>query len=161
SRRASRSRCSRSATLGCSCSRSRAASSMLNYDRVQFECEPDPVAASARSLRPDAFELWVGSEPIAGLSETHAAVCITGSSVHDLVDRYARTHPVIGHPEGREQLRELIRRFADALYSSLTSPASDRLVFREAVAFLLETEMFWHWPIRQMTRRLARSTPPG
>jgi hypothetical protein len=105
------------------------------------------------------FELRVGDEPIERLAERFAAIAITSTSVHALVDAHARTHRVIGHPEGREQLRRLIRRFADALYDGLDAPASDRLVFRECMGFLLETETFWHWPIRHMARRLARSAP--
>ena len=108
----------------------------------------------------DSLALWTGAGARARLTADAAAVVITDRDLLERVGRGTRSHRLITHLNGPEMLRRLVSRFADELHARLDDPRSDRLLFRESLAFLLETELFWHWPVRHLARHLARTTPP-
>lgn len=107
-----------------------------------------------------SLELLVGKDAASRIATRSDVFLITKEGLFDLIDESSRTHRLLNDTKGSELLRRLTRRFADRLYDGLAPPRSDRLVFRECLAFLLETEIFWHLPIRHLARYLARSTSP-
>ena len=118
---------------------------------------PDDARENMGSLSAEVFGLWAGADTFADFAGRRGGRSVALHDLWIIVGECARTHPFISRLKRQELLRQLISRAADGVHNGIGSAAADRLLFREAIAFLLETELYWHWPVRHAARRFAAS----
>jgi hypothetical protein len=104
-----------------------------------------------------AFEVWMHAAPEHLFSDRTDFIFIDEAYLFTNIERFSSGKRTISGPNAQKNMRRLISRFANRLYKSLEQPETDRVVFREGIAFLLETEMFWHLPVRHFARSLVRN----